>query len=115
MCPACPGFGRLAGRIGENPEAKPAEIIGTITQQFSQAARLFVARASDTEDPHAYAAFLAEELAIGDMEDAIDTYRAQLKQPEAMTPDEYDMLFQTVASLQKDLAARRLAHAQQGI
>lgn len=105
----------LLDALAKTPEAKPAEIIGTITQQFSQAARLFVARASDTEDPHAYAAFLAEELAIGDMEDAIDTYRAQLKQPEAMTPDEYDMLFQTVASLQKDLAARRLAHAQQGI
>lgn len=103
---------QLLAIVAKNPNAQPADIIGTITQQHPQAARMFVSRSADTKDPSAYADFLAEELALGDLEDAIETYRTQLKHPENMSSDEYDLLFQTVTSLQKDLATRRVAHAK---
>ena len=36
--------------------------------------------------------------------------RAQLSDPSALPADEYEMLFQTVTAMQKDLTRRRLAH-----
>ena len=36
--------------------------------------------------------------------------RAQLKMPGLLPEDEYEMIFQMVVSLQKDLLARRAAH-----
>lgn len=100
----------LLAIIARNPQAKADEIVGAITQEHPQAARVFVDGGAGNGDPEAYARYLAEELALGDMEEAIETYRAKLKDPGAMEQEEYDLLFRTVASLQKDIAARRLAH-----
>ena len=61
-------------------------------------------------EPEPLARFLAEELAIGDAEDAVAALRAQLSDPSALPADEYEMLFQTVTAMQKDLTRRRLAH-----
>ena len=40
--------------------------------------------------------------------------RAQLADPSRLPADEYEMLFETVAAMQKDLARRRAAHKSAG-
>lgn len=55
-----------------------------------------------------------EELSIGDAEDAVAALRAQLADPARLPADEYEMLFETVAAMQKDLARRRAAHKPAG-
>lgn len=96
--------------IAQNPQVAASEIIGRITKEHPLSARLFADVASDEENPMLYAQFLADELAIGDMEEAIDTYRARMADPSAISQEEYDLLFSTVASLQRDLIERRSAH-----
>lgn len=103
----------LLAIIAAEPGAMAVDIISRITQKIPASAALFVSGEADISDPDAYAAFLAEELAIGDTEEAVETYRAQLKDPASMTAEEYDLLFETVAALQKDLAESRIAHAKQ--
>lgn len=56
------------------------------------------------------ASFLIEELAIGDAEDAVDSMRAQMADPASLDPDEFEVLFQTVSAMQKELTRRKLAH-----
>ncbi len=56
------------------------------------------------------ARFLAEELAIGDAEDAIEELRCQLANESLKGTEEYDFLFQATTALQKELLEKRLAH-----
>ncbi|RNM38820.1 hypothetical protein DMP09_17240, partial [Eggerthella sinensis] len=65
---------------------------------------------SETSTPERLAAFLVEELAIGDVEDAIGSLRAQIADPSRLDPDELEMLYETVAAMQRDLKLRRAAH-----
>ena len=104
--------GRLLDIAAEQPNATPAEVVGLLTMEFPHSARLFVETAADAETPESYAAFLAEELAIGDLDDAVVAYRAQLRNPGGMSSEEYDLLFQTVSALQRDLVSRRIEHAR---
>ena len=60
------------------------------------------------------ASFLAEELAIGDMEDAVAALRAELAQADRLDPQEYELLFESAVAMQKELAKRRLAHTSGG-
>ena len=55
------------------------------------------------------ACFLAEELAIGDQEEAIDAMQGQLNNP-SLPPDEADLYFNMVVSMQAELQAMREAH-----
>ena len=103
---------QLLAIVAGNSQTPASEIIGRITTDHPASARMFVAGGADATDPASYARFLADELSIGDMEDAIETYKAQLKRPDSMSSEEYDLLFETVAQMQKDLAARRAAHAR---
>ena len=62
-------------------------------------------------DPADLATFLAEELGIGDAEDAVAALRSQLADPACSTaPEDYEMLFESVVAMQKDLSRRRMAH-----
>ena len=65
---------------------------------------------SETSTPERLAAFLVEELAIGDAEDAVGALRAQIADPSRMDPDELEMLYEAVAAMQRDLTHRRAAH-----
>ena len=103
---------RLLDIVAEQPNVSAAEAIGLLTMEFPGSARLFVETQADAETPESYAAFLAEELAIGDLDDAVVAYRAQLRNPGSMSSEEYDLLFQTVSALQRDLVSRRIEHAR---
>lgn len=55
-------------------------------------------------------AFLIEELSLGDMEDAIAALKSQLKNPQSMNNEEYEMLFESVVAMQKEFTQRRSKH-----
>lgn len=101
--------------LAENPAAKAPEII-TAAQQAVPAAASILTSGTMSEDSGAAqaASFLAEELAIGDMEDAVAALRAELAQADRLDPQEYELLFESAVAMQKELAKRRLAHAAGG-
>ncbi|MEG1840544.1 MAG: DNA primase [Raoultibacter sp.] len=78
-------------------EPKAADVLssGTMTQEVA---------------PEKLALFLAEELAIGDLEESVASLHDQLKNPERMSAQDYEVVFESVVALQKDLTQRRLAH-----
>ena len=96
----------------EEPTAAPAaRVIGDAARVLPQASGILTSGSmAGATEPEPLARFLAEELAIGDAEDAVAALRAQLSDPSALPADEYEMLFQTVTAMQKDLTRRRLAH-----
>ena len=97
--------------LAADPTASGARVINEAAREIPRAAGILTSGTMDAgTDPGALARFLAEELAIGDVEDTVASMRAQLSDPASLPPDEYEMLFQTVTALQKDLTNRRLAH-----
>ena len=97
--------------LAEDPSAAPARIVTAAARALPAAAGFLTAgSAGAQEDPAKAAAFLVEELAIGDAEDAVASLRAQLSDPSRMPAEEYDMLFEMVANMQKDLVRRKAAH-----
>lgn len=95
--------------VAKNPTASPAEAAAAITQRAPDATVLLVSRSPDPSDIAAFAAYLVEELSLGDLSDTIDAYRSQLARPDGLDSQERELLFQTVAGMQRDLAVRRQA------
>lgn len=98
----------------ENPAAAPADIISTAERALPGAAGILTSstRRGGTP-PDQAAAYLVEELAIGDAEDAVAAMKAQLADPRGLAPEESEALFAALVALQKDLVARRQAHKPQ--
>jgi len=111
-----PLFAQIAERmldiLAERPDADSTELIGLLNTEFPQSARAFVESHVGSKDPATYAAFLVEELALGDLSDQIDSYREMLHHPEGMDPEFYDNLFKSVTAMQKQLAERSALHAR---
>lgn len=103
---------QLLDILAAQPATKAASVVAAITEQYPASARIFATSAGDAQGMEAYAAYALEELAIGDAEEAIAVYRAQLQDGAALSEEESELLFQTVSSLQQDLAARKLAHSK---
>lgn len=101
---------KLLEILSANPQAQASDIIGKISQELPVSARMFVGDIAEDRDPAVYARFLAEELAIGDLDEAVSTFKAQLHDP-SITEEERDMIFAMMPALQNDLAQRRIAHA----
>ena len=95
-----------------DPAASAAAIVSNATAVDGRAGRVLTAGGSSTEtaSPEEVARFLAEELAIGDAEDAIEELRSQLADESLKGTEEYDFLFQATTALQKELLEKRLAH-----
>ena len=95
-----------------DPAASAAAIVSNATAVDGRAGRVLTAGGSSTEtaSPEEVARFLAEELAIGDAEDAIEELRCQLADESFKGTEEYDFLFQATTALQKELLEKRLAH-----
>lgn len=95
-----------------DPAASAAVIVSNAAAVDGRAGRVLTAGGSSTEtaSPEEVARFLAEELAIGDAEDAIEELRCQLVNESLKGTEEYDFLFQATTALQKELLEKRLAH-----
>lgn len=98
----------------ENPAAAPADIISAAERALPGAAGILTSSTRrDGTPPDQAAAYLVEELAIGDAEDAVAAMKAQLADPRGLAPEESEALFAALVALQKDLVARRQAHKPQ--
>lgn len=94
----------------ENPGLDSAALVSRVADSAPQATAVFMARSLDEKkDPEELGNFLAEELALGDAEEAVADLVAQLSD-ESLDADEAMLLHETATALQKDLAARRQAH-----
>ena len=101
----------LLAALEADPQAAPAALVAAIAAEVPQAASALTAvLGGEGADTASTVAFLVEELEIGDMEDAVAALGAQLRTDSALQPDERDMVFHTLADLQKTLAAKRAAH-----
>lgn len=100
----------LLDTLAENPAAAPAQLVSAAALVDARAANLLSRGVPDAANPEQLAAFLVEELSIGDAEDAIAGLRAQLANPAALSAEDYEMLFETVAAMQRDITARKQNH-----
>lgn len=102
----------LLAVLAESPTAAAADIVTKATMATPYAARVLTAGAdSEKATPEQTGAFLAEELALGDAEDAIGSLTAQLNA--GATGEEAELLHAAVTALQLDVATRRVAHRNQ--
>lgn len=97
--------------LSDDPGATSARLVTEASRALPAAASVLTSgTVSQASTPERLAAFLVEELAIGDSEDAVGALRAQIADPSQMDPDELEMLYETVAAMQRDLKLRRAAH-----
>ena len=96
--------------LSSNPGASASEVVSQAAFAFPKAAGILTSSVQTTAPAEDVARFLAEELAIGDAEDAIAALRAQLADESKRGSEEYDFLFECVTAMQKELLAKRRAH-----
>ena len=97
--------------VAENPSLSVVELIMRAQEKCKYAARILTASTVQSEAPaHDTLRFLADELAIGDMESAIADMRSQMAQ--AQSDEERDMVFQSIFMLQAELNALRANHVK---
>ena len=107
--------GELSGIMMELISADPAPTVADLIMRAQEkckyAARILTASTVQSETPaHDTLRFLADELAIGDMESAISSMRDQMKQ--AQSDEERDMVFQAIYMLQAELNSLRANHVK---
>ena len=92
----------LLAFFAEHPECMDAgEVVRGVESMLPGSASVLTsASVYDEVDPARLAQFLAEELALRDMEDSIVALNVQLKHPGSMTEEEYAMAYETVVALQ---------------
>ena len=106
-----PASRALGERILEALAAKgtyaPGELVTLLIADFPSAASMLTrSPAGKGVSPEELAAYLAEELSLGDLEDAIAELNAQSKDP-ALSGEESAQFFEMAIAMQKDLARRR--------
>lgn len=98
--------------VTENPAITVTDIITKATTRNHNAARVLtssVTQGASRGGAHATLRYLADELTIQDMEQAIIALQSQMKSPD-FPQDQADAYFQALAALQKDVAAMRRTH-----
>ena len=99
----------ILAQSGANISA--ANVVAHVSEAYPQAAGMLTGGTmAPNANPEELGSFLADELGIGDAEDAVAALRAQLSDPANFSPEEYDMMFESVVGMQKDLVRRREAH-----
>ena len=97
--------------ISADPALTVADLIMRAQEKCKYAARILTASTIQSEAPaHDTLRFLADELAIGDMESAISSMRDQMNQ--AQNDEERDMVFQAIYMLQAELNSLRANHVK---
>lgn len=105
----------ILATLASNPAAKGPDLVTAAQGSIPAAASILTSGAmTETSDTGALAAFLAEELALGDMEDAVAALKSQLAQADSLDAEGYEMLFESAVAMQKELARRRQEHRSVG-
>ena len=111
--PACAAVSAsMLDTLADDPAASPAAIVGAASMAEPRAAGFLTRGVPESAVPEDLAAFLVEELSIGDAEEAVAAMRAQMSAPDSMSAEDYELMFQTVAAMQRELTARKRAHAE---
>lgn len=107
----------LIAYAAEHPDAcAPGDVVRGVSSLVEGAAAILTAASLyDDIDPGELARFLAEELAMRDMEDAIASVNAQLKHADDMTEAEETEAYANVVELQKELVVLRAGHRPLGV
>ncbi len=95
--------------LAENPLATSADILSAAVRDDMRAANLLSRGIDDVEDAEALASYLVEELSISDAEEAAADLRAQLAGTDESDAETYEMLYEAIAALQRDITTRRQA------
>lgn len=102
----------LLDSIEAEPASQPAALIANAAIVAPEAERILTAvQERPGAQPSEVAAYLAEELEIGDAEEVVAQLKQQLSAPQQLSLEESESLFATLVALQKDLAAKRQRHA----
>lgn len=105
----------LLAYLSENAQASAGDVVRGVEGLCpGSSSTLTHASTYDDFEPAEVAQFLAEELAIRDMEDSVVALNVQLKDPSSMSQEDYDMTYAAVVSMQKDLTALRREHKPLG-
>lgn len=97
--------------LAEDPAADAATLVAAAARANPAAAGILTAQGEHADgDAAGLARYLAEELSIGDEEDALEQLKAQLASPQAQAAGEDELLFQSVAAMQRELMARKASH-----
>ena len=106
-------YGQVAGVLlqvlEEDPAVTAAQMVTRAASEVPQAASILTSAHPAADAAESLARFLAEELAIGDQEEAIESLQAQLSNP-SISPDEADLYFNLVVSMQTELKEMRAKH-----
>lgn len=101
----------ILDRLSANAACSPAEIVAAASNALPRAAGILTsAQANDDVHAEKLIRYLSEELAIGDMEATIQALKSSLDQTKATDSNEYDLLFQSVVELQRDVRSKKAAH-----
>ena len=101
----------ILGTLAENPQASPAQIVTAATISAPAAASVLSTPINSSASIDDTARFLSEELSIGDMEDSIAVMKSQIQSPSALRSEEYEIIFESIAGMQKTLNEMRKKHA----
>ncbi len=105
----------LLAFLSENPQASAGDVVrGVELACPGSSSTLTFASVYDDFEPAEVAQFLAEELAIRDMEDSVFAMNVQLKDASSMSAEDYDLTYAAVVAMQKDLTALRREHKPLG-
>ena len=106
-------YGQIAASIlqtlAEDAQASAAMLVTRAAAAVPQAASILTSAQDGSIGPERLARFLAEELAIGDQEEAIESLQGQLNNP-SLPEEEADLYFNLVVSMQAELQSMREAH-----
>ena len=106
----------LLDYLAQYPGADAGEVVRGVEGLCPGAMKTLTASlVYDEVDPLQLAQFLAEELAIRDMEDAILSMNVQLKDPAGMSAEDYELAYAGVVAMQKELVALKKAHKPLGV
>ncbi len=98
--------------LAENPLATASDILSAAVRADMRAANLLSRGIDEGTDAEALASYLVEELSISDAEEAAAELRAQLAGTDEADAETYEMLYEAVAALQRDITARRQAQRE---
>ncbi len=102
---------RMLSMLERNPQATAAAIVADAALVDSRAAGVLTSGSIGSFGSlESEGAFLADELAIGDMEASLASMRAQLSPSIPLDETEREIMFQAAVDLQKTINARRAAH-----
>ena len=101
----------ILGKLASDAMPSAAEIVTAATAAAPRAAGILTAaNARDEQSAERTMEYLAQDLAIGDMEQTVAALKASLAAAEDGDPNEYELLFQSIVELQRDISAKKAAH-----